>query len=265
MKKVTYFDKIYYSSYLRKNNIGLTDVNEEYEISKKKINQPHDKIIKSILDKKEEAVYLINEALKLSEKGIKLKSEDIEKYNRKFITKEFKNSEADIVYKIKNKNIFFLIEHQSKIDYTMPYRILKYSIEIIDSAIDIKQISKRDYKYPCVYPIVIYTGKIKWKVKSQFKQKQTYLYPTDEIEFAKYTLIDVNEKSEQALLKNNSLLSKILLIERTETKKETLDAIKKVMRTNLNEEDRVFLINIIMNIFINQLDIKQINELLKRS
>lgn len=262
MQKITYFDKIYYRSYLEKNKIFLSDVREDYEISKKKINQPHDKTIKSVLDKKEEAVNLINKALKLSEKGIKLKLEDIEKYNRKFITKEFQNSEADIVYKMKNRNIFFLIEHQSKIDYTMPYRILKYGVEIMDSAIDLKQARKKDYEYPCVYPIVIYTGTTKWKVKRQFEEKQTYLYPTDEIEFTKYTLIDINEVSEQALLKDDSLLSKILLIERTKNNEETFKAIEEVMKTDLKEEDRQFLSNVIRFILNDRLDKKQLDKLL---
>ncbi len=264
MQKVTYFDKIYYKSYLNKNQTGLSDISEKYEISKKEVNQPHDKTIKSVLDKKDEVIYLIDKALKLSEKGIKLKSVDIEKYNRKFITKEFKNSEADIVYKIKNKKIFFLIEHQSKIDYSMPYRILKYSLEIIDSAIDIEQMRKKDYEYPCVYPIVIYTGTQKWKVKNQFRKSQAYLYPTDDMEFTKYTLVDINNISEQTLLKDNSLLSKIFLIERTKNKEDTFKVIEKVMKTNLKEEDKQFLSNVIRFILKNRLDEKQIDELLKK-
>lgn len=264
MQKVTYFDKIYYKSYLRKKTVGLSDINEKYEIFNKKINQPHDKTIRSVLDKKDEVINLIDKALKFYEKGIKLKSVDIEKYNRKFITKEFQNSEADIVYKIKDKNIFFLIEHQSKIDYTMPYRILKYSIEIIDSAIDLKQMRKKDYEYPCVYPIVIYTGTTKWKVKRHFEQKQAYLYPTDETEFTKYTLIDINEISEQILIKDNSLLSKILLIERTKNKEETFQAIEKVMKTNLKEQDKQFLSNVIRFVLRNKLEENQVNKLLEK-
>lgn len=85
MQKITYFDKIYYRSYLEKNKIFLSDVREDYEISKKKINQPHDKTIKSVLDKKEEAVNLINKALKLSEKGIKLKLESKEEVNMRWM------------------------------------------------------------------------------------------------------------------------------------------------------------------------------------
>lgn len=62
--------------------------------------------------------------------------EEIEKYNSSFINKTFQNKEADIVYKLKDKNIFFLIEHQSKIDYSMPFRLLEYEVAIIRSAID---------------------------------------------------------------------------------------------------------------------------------
>ena len=46
------------------------------------------------------------------------------------------NEEADVVYKLKGKNEFFLIEHQSKVDYRMPFRILKYEMAIIESAIE---------------------------------------------------------------------------------------------------------------------------------
>ena len=70
-------------------------------MSNEKVNQPHDKIIRTILDNKNEVILLINQVLKLKEHGIILEAKDIEKYNRKFITTTFENSEADIVYKVK--------------------------------------------------------------------------------------------------------------------------------------------------------------------
>ena len=39
-------------------------------------------------------------------KEIKIKEEEIEKYNRKFIKGNFKVRESDIIYKVKNKEIF---------------------------------------------------------------------------------------------------------------------------------------------------------------
>ena len=73
--------------------------------------------------KKENAVLIINKAT-----NAKIKIEDIEKYKSSFINKLFQNREADTVYKMKDKNIFFLIEHQTKIDYSMTFRILEYQV-----------------------------------------------------------------------------------------------------------------------------------------
>ena len=85
------------------------------------VNNLHDKIFRKVLDNKKEAVQIINKVLK---KEDKITEKEIEKYTSSYISSNLRNSEADIVYKIKDKEIFFLIEHQTKIDYSMPYRIL---------------------------------------------------------------------------------------------------------------------------------------------
>lgn len=90
----------------------------EEEQAKYYVNNENDKIFRTILDNKEEAVNFINDTLK-----IKISKDEIEKYNSSFINNIFQNREADVVYKIKDKNVLFLIEHQTKIDYLMPYRI----------------------------------------------------------------------------------------------------------------------------------------------
>ena len=61
---------------------------------------------------------------------------------------------------MKAKNIFFLIEHQSKIDYEMPMRVLNYEIEIMRQALGNRKIAKNS-KIPMIIPIVIYTGRRK--------------------------------------------------------------------------------------------------------
>ena len=84
-----------YKDIFKKSKISqLSDQKESYNITNK-----HDKIFRTILDKKEEAVVLINQAIKT-----KLKAEEIEKYTSSFVNKIFQNREADIVYKYKNKN-----------------------------------------------------------------------------------------------------------------------------------------------------------------
>ena len=76
-----------------------------------------------------------------------LSEDEIEKYEKEFRTSIFGSIEADIVYKIKDKNYFILIEHQSTIDDKMAYRIQNYKQAIIDSAIDIKRMKEKDPKY----------------------------------------------------------------------------------------------------------------------
>lgn len=73
-----------------------------------KVLYPHDKMFKDVLDDKKEVVEFLNEILKLENTPNELHVEEIEKYNRKFITYDFSNMEADVIYRIKNRNIFFL-------------------------------------------------------------------------------------------------------------------------------------------------------------
>ncbi len=105
------------------------------------IHQKHDKTYRGLLSNKKDVVYLLNKELKIKKEQA-IKQEEIESYNTRFITEKFENREADIVYKMKNKKVFFLIEHQNKIDYNMPLRIEEYKKGIIESAIETRKSSK---------------------------------------------------------------------------------------------------------------------------
>ena len=150
--------------FCNKTNI-LKDIESEYhyDISKeeqKKINekhQRHDKIVRDILNDKEEVVKIINKYVNVENE---LKKEEIEKYETRYITKNYQNKEADIVYKLKGKDVYFLLEHQTKVEKAMAYRMAEYSLEIMRSRIGNKIYEQT--KYPRVIPIVIYTGKPKW-------------------------------------------------------------------------------------------------------
>ena len=76
---------------------------------------------------------------------------------------------------MKDKNIFFLIEHQSTIDLSMPYRIENYALEIINTAVDKEKMKSNNYRYPKVIPIVLYTGEKKWKANLSFSDVQEKL------------------------------------------------------------------------------------------
>ena len=111
------------------------------ETEKYYINQKHDKMFKEMLSDKKSTVDFINSFLHLN-----LVEDDIEKYEKEFRTSEFSNVEADVVYKVKNKNVFILIEHQSSLDLKMAYRILRYKNAIIESAINKRRLKEKNYK-----------------------------------------------------------------------------------------------------------------------
>ena len=209
------------------------------------------------MDKKEEAIALINQAIK-----IKLKAEEIEKYTSSFVSKIFQNREADIVYKYKNKNIFFLIEHQTKIDYSMSYRILEYEIEIMKSAIDIRKVKNKEYKLPLVIPIVLYTGKKKWDAKRYLEESQETLDDV-KIKAGNYNLVDINDFTKEELLQGKTLISKMMLLEKSESTEESIEMLEKII-PNTKEEDKKLLKRVISILFGEKIGEEKTKELIEK-
>ena len=201
------------------------------ETEKYYINQKHDKIFKEMLSDKKSTVDFINSFLHLN-----LVEDDIEKYEKEFRTSEFSNVEADVVYKIKNKNVFILIEHQSSVDYKMSYRIMCYKYAIIESVIDKKRLKEKSYRIPMVIPIVLYTGKRKWqKLLINDIEEKVEGYAEN---WLGYTLIDVNEFSKEELLADNLIITKAMLIEKSKNKEELYRNIEEVI--NIQKEKKAF-------------------------
>ena len=201
------------------------------ETEKYYINQKHDKMFKEMLSDKKSTVDFINSFLHLN-----LAESDIEKYEKEFRTSEFSNVEADVVYKIKNKNVFILIEHQSSVDYKMSYRIMRYKYAIIESAIDKKRLKEKSYRIPMVIPVVLYTGKRKWKkllINDIEEKVEGYAE-----NWLGYTLIDVNEFSKEELLADNLIITKTMLIEKSKNKEELYRNIEEVI--NIQKEKKAF-------------------------
>lgn len=129
MKVFTYGQYIKCIHTLRLNAVlQLAEQSAGYSLEKSDVRYSHDKLIKSILKDKKEAEEFINQFLEPREK---VNVENLMRYTNSYITKKYKSKEADLVYKLKNQEIFFLIEHQSTIDNRMPYRILNYCIDIM--------------------------------------------------------------------------------------------------------------------------------------
>ena len=193
---------------------------EELNKNKKRVDKEKDKIVKRIFMDKKEVAKLVKKVL-----GIEIRGEELELTENSFVTTELKYKEADIVYKLKGRNVVFLIEHQTKVDYKMPYRILNYQLEIMRA---------NEGKEEClVIAIVLYTGRRKWTAKTYIREIQDKFLQRIEKEEKKeigtmgyYTLIDVNKYSKEELLEEDSLYTKFMLMEK---EKETKDIVKTVL------------------------------------
>ena len=267
MEAFTYEDYIYYRRTLKeyKGNM-LSDVKDEYIYNKeeREITKPHDKIFKEILEDKEEAVKFINENLKIENTENEIKKEEIEKYNREFIGEDFRKIESDIIYKKKGENIFFLIEHQSSIDYGMAYRILKYNMAIIDSAIEKEKVRNKNYKLPVVYTFVIYTGKRKWNVEKYIEEKQEGIKGRKKEKFGKYEIIDINKYSKKELLKSKMLLPKVMLLEKAKNIEEVEEYIEEIIKGKVNEKQKDFIIRVVKYILKGKMSKEKYEEINKK-
>lgn len=208
-------------------NINIKEDSEKYNLD---INKKHDKLFKELLSDKKEAVKFINHYLHLN-----LLDDEIEKYEKEFRTEEFRNIEADVVYKVKNKNVFILIEHQSSLDLKMAYRILRYKNAIIESAINKRKLKEKNYKIPKVIPIVLYTGKRKWQ-KLSIEDIEEKIEGYEEIKLG-YDLVDTNEFTKQQLLEDNLITSKAMLIEKSQNKEELYQNIEDIISCKNKMED----------------------------
>ncbi len=242
---------------LIKNKDILEDENVNYNIDNK-----HDKIIKTILLRKNEAEFIIKKALKLN----KNKKLDLISVENEYITVDYRGKRVDVIYKLKDKEIYFLIEHQSTQDKNMPYRILEYEVEVMRASfIKNNYLSKA---YARVIAIVIYTGKGKWKPNQSIEEVQEKLESDRKKEkeytgIGEYNLIDINEYSKEELLKENNLISKIMLIEKARGEQELIEILDKIIPKVKNNE-KGEMVRIIKYILIKDLGKEEAKKYIKK-
>ena len=234
MKIFTYNQYIKCIHTLRLNAVlQLAEEGEEYQLENTNKRYSHNKLVKNILKDKKEAEKFINYFIKPQKH---IKAEELEIYTSSYITKKYKSKEVNLVYKLKNQEIFFLIEHQSTVDNAIPYKMLNYCIDIIQEWSKNKKIGKK-MKYPIVVPIVIYIGDRKWDIPKKFGQKQISNYVFERYKLKlEYNLIDINKISKQTLLEQGTMFGYSMLIEKSKTKEELIDNIVTIIKITNDEK-----------------------------
>ena len=214
----------------------LNEESAEYilDAEEEKTHQYKDKIFKEILSNKKEFLKFIKKYFG-NEINKELSENDIERYNKEFITSKFERQEADIVYKIPKENLYIIIEHQSKIDYNMPERMTKYCIELR------RDIRKSNEKWiePDICPIVLYTGRRRWDVPN--KKEVRRRFGMEIFQCAKYNFVDINHEIEENLVKEETGMSKALLFEKINSKEELKEAMNEILKKDLTKEEKEYI------------------------
>ena len=190
----------------------------------------------------------------------------ISKYTDKYMYEiEFSNQQS----KVKNwflidKETFAIVEHQSKIDNNMPYRILNYCIDIIQEWKKSKKINQNT-RYPIIVPIIIYTGNEKWKIPKNFKEKQIsdYVFENYKIDL-EYNLIEINKLSKSFLLQKQSLFGYGMIIEKSKNKQELKENLELIVKHAKNKKQLYEISDIIYYLLNDTLEEVTKNELLEK-
>ncbi len=146
----------------------------------------------------------------------------------------FENREADLLYRIVYEDsevyVYLLVEHQTRVDYLMPLRVLGYMVRIWEFYIKRhKDVSRRKgFKLPPIIPIVFYDGIRRWTAPCEFSEKikNVEVFKRFTPSFV-YELIDVGNIDREKVLGIKDAVS-VLLILNSIKKEELLIGLERI-------------------------------------
>ena len=241
--------------------LRFAEKGEEYSFDEDgiEIHNEHDKLYKSILARPKEMLYAIKKATNIKE------DLDIIPVRNELVTVDFRGRQADIIYKLRDKEVYFLLEHQSTQDSEMPYRILEYETQIMHNSFSMHNFRQK-FKAK-VISILLFTGIGGWDgARSIVEIQEQFGYimkPTADYEgIGEYNVLDIDELTEEELLKDDTLLSKAMLLEKARYEDELIDTLEKIIPM-IKDDERGLMIAAIRYILIKDLGKKQARKFIK--
>ena len=157
-----------------------------------------------------------------------VQAEDIEDITERFLWMWQEGRDSDSVKKIRLKGIpgvetlylIVLIEHQSKVDHDMPFRMLRYIVQVLTDYAQEQEKKKKGitktkgFRYPPILPVVFYDGPGKWTAETSFRKK-VYLNEIlgEYIPDFQCLVVPLSQYSPQELVEKGDELSLFMLID----------------------------------------------------
>ena len=223
---------------------------EELE-EKKYIHNEHDKLFKRILDRINEVESVIKKTL-----GNETEHIEIEAVRNELTTRDYRGRMVDVLYKLKDKEVYFLIEHQSTQNTYMAYKIFEYETELINRSY--MQNVEKSKKIAKVIKIVIFTGVGDWKVARSIVELQEEYGNKIKIDkhyegIGEYKLLESKDYSlKEIISEEGTLLGKAIIIEKAR-REETLIAVLDEIIPDIKEDEIDEMIRMIKYILVKDL------------
>ena len=123
-------------------------------------------------------------------------------------------------------------------------------------------VKNKEYKLPFVIPIVLYTGKKKWDAKRYLEESQETLDGV-KMKAGNYNLVDINDFTKEELLQEKTLISKMMLLEKSESTEESIEMLEKII-PNTNKEEKELLKRVISILFGEKIGEEKTKELIEK-
>jgi len=221
--------------------------------------QKHDESYKAVLSNAANFLHFLKKYI-AAPWTADISADDLATVDKTFVTPKYSKIDSDLIYKLKMKgsDVYFyvLVELQSQVDHTMPFRLLRYMVELLNYIF--KNIKKeirerKDFRLPAIVPIILYNGNDNWTAAKSFKEytKDYEIFGDYIIDF-NYLLFDVKRTDEATMLSTKKILDTVFLLDkwRLENKTSTKDVetfLEKYL-PDLPEEDALELFGWIKHI-----------------
>jgi len=230
------------------------------------IHNPHDKLFKASLQHQEVAREFLEMCLPDDiKKDVDLSATTY--CNTTFIDEQLKMSQSDVLFKTnvcgQESYIYILCEHQSTIDKIMPFRLMKYMVNVWDFHIQ-QCVKKNPLPLPMIYPLVFFTGKgpydgplTLWELCGENAQKM------EDVLKSPLHLVDVNVFTESELT-SRVWAGTMGFVMRQQFKQHLSEEIRKIIDNlntiELNKHGRyvIQLVKYILNIDDDHRDVKEL-------
>jgi hypothetical protein len=166
-----------------------------------------------------------------------LREDDVELCDREFLLEDYQKRRADLVYRIHLQGeefyVYLIMELQSKVDFTMPFRLLTLAFALMMKLFKDtpeKERQRKDFRLPAVISILFYNGEDPWSAEREFRKyiRGYERFGTNVLNF-EYFVVDLNEIAKDYILKDNSIIDYILALDKNRTNTSVMDILSSAI------------------------------------